>query len=454
MTISIIILAAGEGSRMYSDTPKVLHLLAGKPLLARVIETAQKIPNSQVHVVYGYAGETVREALQQYDVAWVEQVEQLGTGHAVAQALPAIPDHHQILVLYGDVPLIDAATLQNLLTQADHHLALLTAHHPQPDGYGRIIRDTQGQVYQIIEQKDALPQHCQITEINTGILAAPAGLLRAWVNQLDNQNTQREYYLTDVVALSVAEGIVVDTLTTANLTEVQGVNNRLQLAQLERAYQLQQAQHLLKQGVMIADPSRFDLRGSLEVGRDVWIDTNVLLEGHVVLGDRVQIGPNTVIRNSVVGNDVTILSHCVIENTVMGNQVQVGPFARLRPETRLANGVRIGNFVEIKKAEVDEGSKINHLSYVGDAIVGKQVNIGAGTITCNYDGANKHQTIIGDYAFIGSDTQLVAPVTIGAGATIGAGTTLTSNAPEAQLTLSRAPQKTISGWERPKKHPH
>lgn len=436
---------------MRSDLPKVLHPLAQRPLLAHVIQTAQEIHAADIHVVYGHGGEQVRQQLAHLGVDWVEQAEQLGTGHAVEQAMPHIPQENTVLVLYGDVPLLQSGTLQRLLHTPADDLSLLTVVLENPDGYGRIVRSAQGAVECIVEHKDATQQQRAICEVNTGILATSAARLHGWLQQLDNRNVQGEYYLTDIIAMAVAEGVAVHTVSPENEMEVMGVNDKHQLSMLEREYQRRQAAELMRLGVTLLDPARFDVRGKVEAGRDVTIDVNVILEGEVTLGDRVQIGANCVIRNTRIGNDVIIQPNCVIEDALIGEQSRIGPFARIRPETELAAQVHIGNFVEVKKSSVAQGSKINHLSYIGDTTVGSGVNIGAGTITCNYDGANKHRTMIGDNAFIGSDTQLVAPVTVGKGATIGAGSTITRDTPENELTLSRSSQKTISGWKRPTK---
>jgi bifunctional UDP-N-acetylglucosamine pyrophosphorylase/glucosamine-1-phosphate N-acetyltransferase len=450
--LSVVILAAGQGKRMYSDLPKVLHPLGGRPLLTHVVETALELEPGRVVVVYGHGGRVVPERLASLPVAWVEQGEQLGTGHAVAQAMPAVDDADLVLVLYGDVPLIRAETLRGLVALAGPaSLALLTVELQDPAGYGRVLRDAAGRVARIVEQRDASPEELRGREANTGVLAAPAALLRRWLGALENDNAQGEYYLTDVVGMAVAEGLAVRAQHPVSELEVLGVNNRLQLAQLERAHQRARAERLMLAGVTLADPARLDLRGEVSVGRDVFIDVNVVLEGRVSLGDRVRIGPNNVIRDAEVGPGVEILPNCVIEGAVIGAGSRVGPFSRVRPETALAGHVHIGNFVEVKKSTVGEGSKINHLSYVGDSEVGCNVNVGAGTITCNYDGANKHKTVIGDDVFIGSDTQLVAPVSVGAGATIGAGSTITRDAPPGELTLSRVPQATRPGWQRPRK---
>ncbi len=452
MKLSIIILAAGLGKRLHSDLPKVLHQLADKPLIRHVLDTALTLKPDNIHIVYGYKGEQVREALADVNVNWVEQAQQLGTGHAVAQAMPQIADDAMVLVLCGDVPLISSTTLQALCSQADaNNLGVLTVELDNPHGYGRIVRNAAGQVERIVEEKEADAQIKQIKEVNAGVYTIPALHLRRWLASLNNDNAQGEYYLTDIIALAVQDNRPIYTTTTHNVSEVMGVNDRQQLATLERYYQTQQVNRLMLAGVTVRDPARLDIRGTVQTGRDIAIDINVILEGEVTLGNRVKIGPDTVIRNAKIADDVDILSHCMIENVVIGANCKIGPFARLRPETVLAEKVHIGNFVEIKKSTVAQGSKINHLSYVGDSEVGSGVNIGAGTITCNYDGANKHKTIIEDNAFIGSDTQLVAPVTVGAGATIGAGSTITRDAPPDALTLRRPPQKTISGWQRPTK---
>ncbi len=452
MSLSVIILAAGQGTRMRSALPKVLHPLAGKPLLGHVLDTAEQLQAESICVVYGHGGEAVPARFPERAVTWVLQAQQLGTGHAVAQAIDHVQDADTVLVLYGDVPLISAPTLQRLIAASGPHaLGLLTVDMPDPTGYGRIVRDAAGRVVRIVEQKDASAEERAITEVNTGMLAAPGAHLRRWLGALDNRNAQGEFYLTDVVALAVQDGLAVQTVAPASSAEVQGVNTRAQLAELERLYQRAHADRLMAAGATLLDPARLDVRGELTVGQDVVIDVNVVFEGQVRLGDRVRIGPNTVIRDSTIADDVEILSHCLVEGAHIGAKTRIGPFARIRPETTLAAEVHVGNFVEIKKSDVGQGSKINHLSYIGDTTIGRKVNIGAGTITCNYDGANKHRTIIGDEAFIGSDTQLVAPVEVGAGATIGAGSTITRSAPPGELTLSRAAQTTVPGWKRPVK---
>jgi bifunctional UDP-N-acetylglucosamine pyrophosphorylase/glucosamine-1-phosphate N-acetyltransferase len=449
MSLSVVILAAGQGTRMCSSLPKVLHKLAGRALLEHVTRTAREL-TQKIAVVYGYGGDAVPRTLAHLDVRWVEQAPQLGTGHALLQAMPSVPDDDTVLVLYGDVPLITVATLNKLIGAADKDgLGLLTVKLDDPAGYGRIVRDAHGKIARIVEEKDATADERAIKEINTGLLAVCAQRLRAWLKELKSDNAQREYYLTDVIALAARDGVAVNAVFAENAAEALGVNTRAQLAGLERRYQRMQAERLMAQGVTLADPARFDLRGELSAGGDVEIDANVILEGKVTLGERVRIGPFTLLRNVSVADDVSILSHCVIEDAVIGKHCRIGPYARVRPETRLGPGAHIGNFVEIKKSTVGENSKINHLSYVGDATVGREVNVGAGTITCNYDGVSKHQTVIGDGAFIGSDTQLVAPVTVGAGAVVGAGSTITQDVPPDVLALSRVKQSTVPGWKRP-----
>ncbi|MEO1766748.1 bifunctional UDP-N-acetylglucosamine diphosphorylase/glucosamine-1-phosphate N-acetyltransferase GlmU [Thiobacter aerophilum] len=450
--VNVVVLAAGKGTRMYSDRPKVLHPLAGRPLLQHVLDTARRLAPARLCVVYGYGGEAVPAALPASDIHWVRQAEQLGTGHAVAQALPHLVQEGITLVLYGDVPLTPDTTLRRLLERAGpERLALLTAHFQDPTGYGRIVRDGDGRVLRIVEQKDASPREKAITEINTGILAAPTVRLGDWLGRLSNANAQREYYLTDIVAMAVAEGLPIETVHPHHEWEVLGINSKLQLGQLERIYQRNLARALAGAGTHILDVDRIDVRGELTCGRDVVIDVNCVFEGRVHLGDRVQVGPHCVLKDVLVAEDTQIQAFSHIDGAQLGPACRIGPFARIRPGTSLANHVHVGNFVEIKASEIGEGSKVNHLSYVGDASVGRRVNIGAGTITCNYDGANKHRTVIEDDAFIGSDSQLVAPVTVGAGATLGAGTTLTRDAPAGKLTLSRVRQTTVDGWQRPVK---
>ena len=454
MHLGVLILAAGEGTRMRSRLPKVLHRLAGKPLLAHVIETARSITPDEISIVYGHGGELVRESLDAPDLDWVEQAERLGTGHAVMQAVPYLQRMDQVLILYGDVPLISGSTLVSLLASLHTtELALLTVDLPDPTGYGRIVRDRDDRVIRIVEQKDASERELEICEINTGIMAVRRNRLVEWLSRLENNNAQNEYYLTDIIAMAVSEGVNIQVVHPVCEEEVMGVNDRKQLSHLERFYQQQQADALMQSGVTLSDPSRIDIRGSLKTGRDVCIDFNCLFEGEVTLADGVSVGPNVVIKNSDVGANTQIFANSVIEDAQIGADCRIGPFARIRPESQLADQVHVGNFVEIKKSRVADKSKINHLSYIGDAIVGSEVNIGAGTITCNYDGANKHQTVIGDRAFIGSDSQLVAPVTVAEGSTIGAGSTITRDTPPETLTLSRAKQVSVKDWKRPVKKP-
>jgi bifunctional UDP-N-acetylglucosamine pyrophosphorylase/glucosamine-1-phosphate N-acetyltransferase len=450
--MQVVILAAGQGKRMCSDLPKVLHAIAGRPLLGHVLATVRALDAGRICIVYGHGGERVREAFAAEDsVAWVKQEPQLGTGHAVQQALPLLDDD-LTLVLYGDVPLTAPGTLQALLAAAgDGRLAVLTVELDDPTGYGRIVRDAGGAVTRIAEQKDATSAESAIREINTGIMAVPGTYLRRWLANLKNHNAQGEYYLTDIVALAVAEGVAVETVQPQHVWETLGVNSKAQLAELERIAQRQTANRLLEFGVTLADPARIDVRGELACGRDVEIDVNCVFEGRVELGDGVRVGANCVLRNVTIGRDTKIAPFSLLDDADVGSACQIGPFSRLRPGSVLAEDVHVGNFVEIKNSQIAAHSKANHLAYVGDATVGSKVNIGAGTITCNYDGANKFRTVIEDDAFIGSDTQLVAPVTVGRGATLGAGTTLTRNAPAGELTISRARQITISGWKRPVK---
>ncbi len=451
--LSVVILAAGKGKRMVSALPKVLHSVGGKPLLAQVLATAGGLKAAMRVVVYGHGGDQVKTALTgESGVAWVEQSEQLGTGHAVAQALPVLDDAGVTLVLYGDVPLTRQETLQPLVDQARQgKLALLTVKLADPVGYGRIIRDERGQVCRIVEEKDATPMERELKEVNTGILAVSTAKLRGWVAELNNVNAQGEYYLTDIVALAVRDGVLIEAFIAPESAEVQGVNDRRQLAELERFYQRRQAERLLDHGATLLDPARVDVRGEVTTGKDVVIDVNVIFEGVVRLGDRVKIGPFCVLKDAVIGDDVEIFSHSRIEGAAVGSGSQIGPFARLRPGSRLAAGVHIGNFVETKKTIIGPGSKVNHLSYLGDAAIGAGVNVGAGTITCNYDGANKHQTVIDDGAFIGSNSSLVAPVRIGKGATVGAGSAVGRDVPDGSLCLTRAPRKDVSHWDRPVK---
>jgi bifunctional UDP-N-acetylglucosamine pyrophosphorylase / glucosamine-1-phosphate N-acetyltransferase len=449
--MNVVILAAGMGKRMQSDLPKVLHPLAGKPLLSHVIDTARTLSPSRVCVVYGHGGDMVPSRLAADDLRFVLQAPQLGTGHAVMQAADVLDDAVPTLVLYGDVPLTAAQTLQTLVDKAGNEkLAVLTVDLEDPTGYGRIVRADK-RIVRIVEQKDASESERAIQEVNTGILVAPTRALKTWLGKLSNNNAQQEYYLTDVIAMAVQDGIPVESAQPAQVWETLGVNSKVQLAELERIYQRNIANTLLDQGVTLADPNRLDVRGALRCGRDVSIDVGCVFEGEVVLGDGVSIGANCVIRDATIDRGVTIKAFSHIDGATIGADAQIGPYARLRPGTELGADVHVGNFVEIKNSQFDAHSKANHLAYVGDATVGARVNIGAGTITCNYDGANKHRTVIEDDAFIGSDTQLVAPVTVGKGATLGAGTTLTKDAPPDSLTVSRAKQISITGWQRPVK---
>lgn len=450
-SLSVVILAAGKGTRMYSDLPKVLHPLAGKPMVQHVIDTALKLGAQNVHLVYGHGGDLLKEKLSDQPLNWVLQAEQLGTGHAMQQAAPHFSDDEDVLMLYGDVPLISGETLQRLLAaKPQGGIGLLTVKLVDPTGYGRIVRENDN-VVGIVEHKDATAEQHKINEINTGILVASGRDLKRWLGKLDNNNAQGEYYITDIIALAHQEGNKIEAVHPDRLSEVEGVNNRLQLSALEREYQSEQAQKLLLAGVMLLDPARFDLRGELIHGRDISIDTNVIIEGTVKLGDRVRIATGCVLKDCVIGDDCEISPYTVIENATLAAECTVGPFARLRPGADLAEKAHVGNFVEMKKARLGKGSKAGHLSYLGDAEIGDNVNIGAGTITCNYDGANKFKTIIGDDVFVGSDTQLVAPVTIGNGVTIAAGTTVTKDVAEKELVLSRVKQTHIQGWKRPVK---
>ena len=437
---------------MKSDTPKVLHEIAGKPMLAHVIETAQQLNPAKIVVIYGHGGEQVRQQLSSYEVEWALQEQQLGTGHAVVQGMPALDSVDKVLVLYGDVPLIQADTLQQLIDASmETSIGMLTVRVEEPHGYGRIVRDEFDRIIRIVEHKDASADELTINEINAGIMAMDQPELSAWLEALNNDNVQNEYYLTDVIDMAVNDGHVVVSVHPHMPEEVEGVNDRVQLAKMERIMQRQQAQQLMLDGVTLMDPERLDIRGSVRAEEDVTIDINVVLEGEIKIGRGGCIGANSVLKNCSIGENVTILQNCVIEDAEIGSNCTIGPFARIRPGTVLNDDCHIGNFVELKNAQVDCGSKINHLSYVGDTTVGRNVNIGAGVITCNYDGAYKHRTVIGDNVFLGSDTQLVAPVTVEPGATIGAGSTITRDAPADQLTLSRSKQISKSGWKRPLK---
>jgi bifunctional UDP-N-acetylglucosamine pyrophosphorylase/glucosamine-1-phosphate N-acetyltransferase len=448
--LSVVILAAGEGKRMKSALPKVLQPLAGRTLLQHVIDTARTLQPAAIHVVYGHGGDAVRTALRSEPVQWTLQAERLGTGHAVSQAMPQIPDGHTVLVLYGDVPLISSATLTGLLGLAGpKQLSLLTAPLPDPHGYGRVLRSRGGLVQKIVEQKDASPAQLKVRECNIGVLAAPAAQLRGWLARLKANNSQREYYLTDVVAMAVAQKFAVHALLLSSADEVLGVNDKVQLAEVERLLRARAARTLMQAGVTLADPTRIDVRGSLTHGNDVFVDVNVVFEGNVRLGDGVHIGAGCVLRDCEVGAATQVHPHCIIEGAQVGTACSIGPFARLRPGAQLGSGVHIGNFVEVKNSQLGDGAKANHLSYVGDAEVGARVNIGAGTIIANYDGANKHRTVIGNDAHTGSNSVLVAPITVGDGATIAAGSTVVHSVPPGKLTVARARQVTVEDWRRP-----
>ncbi len=449
--LSVVILAAGKGTRMYSDLPKVLHPIAGKPMVKHVIDTAKQLSAKQIHLIYGHGGDLLQQRLSSEPVNWVLQAEQLGTGHAMQQAAPFFADDENILMLYGDAPLITPATLEKLIAaKPENGIALLTVVLDNPTGYGRIIREN-GSVVAIVEQKDANPEQLKIQEINTGVMVASGASFKKWLSQLDNNNAQGEYYITDVIAMANRDGYKVEAVQASDLMEVEGANNRLQLAALERYYQKTQAEKLLLAGVTLIDPARFDLRGTVTHGKDVVIDVNVILEGDIKLGNNVKIGAGAILKNVVLGDNVEIKPYSVLEDSVIGESADVGPFARLRPGTELAAKAHVGNFVEIKKSTIGVGSKVGHLTYIGDSEIGTNVNIGAGTITCNYDGANKFKTIIGDNVFVGSDTQLVAPVTVANGATIGAGSTITKDVAADELVITRVPQRHIQGWQRPTK---
>ena len=451
MKLAVVILAAGQGKRMKSALPKVLQPLAGRPLLRHVVSRARLLEPASIHVVYGHGGEQVRAALDDADLQWALQAEQLGTGHALMQAMPQVADDALVLVLYGDVPLVDAQTLRQLIGFAGpKSMGLLTVMLPDPTGYGRIVRK-RGAIQKIVEQKDANRAQLKIREGNSGIMAAPAKLLRRWLGKLKNANAQGEYYLTDIIAMAVKDKVKVTPLISPTMAETLGVNDKVQLAELEAMHRAERARELMLAGVTLADPARIDVRGEVSVGRDVFIDANVLFEGKVTLGDSVRVGPNVVLRDVSVGAGTVIHPNCILEQSEVGPDNAIGPFGRLRPGTKTGRGVHVGNFVELKKTEIGDGSKANHLTYLGDAIVGKGVNVGAGTITCNYDGVNKSQTVIEDGAFIGSGNMLVAPVRIGKDATTGAGSTITKDAPAGQLSLARGKQVALEGWKRPVK---
>jgi bifunctional UDP-N-acetylglucosamine pyrophosphorylase/glucosamine-1-phosphate N-acetyltransferase len=451
--LQVAVLAAGQGKRMYSDLPKVLHPLAGRPLLSHVLDTARELGPARLCVVIGHGGEQVRKAVSAPDIAFAIQDRQLGTGHAVRQALPELAPQGVVLVLYGDVPMIAAATLRALIeaTRGGDAVALLTQDLDNPKGYGRIVRDPDGRVTRIVEEKDASDAERAIREVNTGIMALPRARLDSWLSRLSNANAQGEYYLTDVIAAAVADGIPVEVRQPADAHECLGVNSKVELATLERHHQMNRATRLLEQGVTLADPARVDVRGELSCGRDVAIDVNCIFEGRVTLGDGVTIGANCILRDVTVGSGTEVKPFSLLEEARIGANARIGPYARLRPGTSLADDVHIGNFVEVKASEFGRGSKANHLAYIGDSTVGSDVNIGAGTITCNYDGANKHRTVIGDNVHIGSDVQLIAPITVGAGATIAAGATISKDVPPGGLTLTEKKQLTRPEWQRPQK---
>ncbi|WP_068715792.1 bifunctional UDP-N-acetylglucosamine diphosphorylase/glucosamine-1-phosphate N-acetyltransferase GlmU [Vibrio tritonius] len=452
MKFSAVILAAGKGTRMHSALPKVLHTLAGKPMVKHVIDTCSGLGVQNIHLVYGHGGDLMQKTLAEESVNWVLQAEQLGTGHAVNQAAPHFTDDEKVLILYGDVPLISEETLERMLDgQPEGGIGLLTVVMDNPTGYGRIVRENNS-VVAIVEQKDATEEQKAIQEINTGVMVADGRDLKRWLSGLTNDNAQGEYYLTDIIAAAHQEGRLIQSIHPVQDSEVEGVNDRVQLAKLERIFQQEQAHKLLVQGVMLRDPSRFDLRGELQCGKDVEIDVNVIIEGKVTIGDNVVIGAGSVLTDCEIDDNTIIRPYSVIENATVGENCTVGPFSRLRPGADLRNDSHVGNFVEVKNARLGEGSKANHLTYVGDAEIGQRVNLGAGVITCNYDGANKHKTIIGDDVFVGSDTQLVAPVNVANGVTIGAGTTVTKDITnESELVITRAKERRISGWVRPTK---
>ena len=451
----IVILAAGKGTRMQSALPKVLHPLAGRPLLDHVITSAGTVADSKKIIVTGHGAEQVEQTFAQTDVVFVQQTEQLGTAHAVQMALPHLRTQANVLILYGDVPLIRPETINKILNAVDKdHIALLTIHLDNPSGYGRIVRNAAGEIESIVEQKDASDEQLNITEINTGVMALGAEQLSTWLPQIGNNNAQGEYYLTDLIAIARTQGYSINSIHPCSATEIEGVNNRQQLSGLERAYQLAQAQALMLSGTTLADPHRFDQRGTITAGHDNSIDVNCVFEGNVVIGSGVSIGPNCHIIDSTIGDGVEIKANTVIESAVVGHDAVVGPFARLRPGTNLGNNTKVGNFVETKKANVGDGSKINHLSYVGDANLGQGVNVGAGTITCNYDGVNKHTTDIGNEAFIGSNSTLIAPVTVGEKGFVAAGTAISKDVPNDSLAVGRAKQRHIDGWQRPTKKQH
>ncbi len=454
MPTTVIILAAGQGKRMRSDLPKVMHPLAGRPLLQHVLTAANSLVPREIRVVHGHGGGQIQAAFARQPISWFHQAVQKGTGHAVQQALPKIPPGDVAVILYGDVPLVQPATLKKLVARAAKgQVAVLTAEMADPKGYGRILRGGRGAVVAIVEEQDATPKQREIREINTGLLACPAAKLAKWIARLQPNNAQKEYYLTDVIALAVRDKVPVAAVRAESEDEVLGINDKTQLAAAEKILRRRLAGELLAAGVTLADPERIDIRGELVCGRDVVIEPDVIFEGVVHIGDRAHIGAFTLIRNTLVGADTVVHPHCLLEDGIIGPRCEIGPYARMRPGVEMAEGAKLGNFVEVKKSIIGRGSKVNHLSYIGDTTIGEKVNVGAGTITCNYDGANKHRTVIGDGAFIGSGVELVAPVEIGAGATIGAGSTITKAAPTGELTIERGKQLTIPGWKRPVKNP-
>jgi bifunctional UDP-N-acetylglucosamine pyrophosphorylase/glucosamine-1-phosphate N-acetyltransferase len=453
MPLDVIVLAAGQGKRMRSDLPKVLHPLAGRALLAHVLDTAHALSPRMTIVVHGHGAERVRAAFPQADLEWVLQAEQLGTGHAVQQAMPKVDAKSTVVILYGDVPLVRAESLKRLIDAAGDGVAVMTTELDDPKGYGRIVRQPSGRVERIVEDKDASEKERAIREINTGLMIAPAGALRGWLAALRNDNAQGEYYLTDVIVMAARAGMKVNGVISPTEAEVLGVNDKVQLARLEAELRAERANALMLEGVTLADPARIDIRGEVTVGRDVFIDVNVVLVGKVHLADRARIGPNCYLKDCSIGADTELHPNCVIDRTSIGARCSIGPFARMRPGAELHDEVHIGNFVEVKNSIIGDGSKANHLTYLGDATVGRKVNVGAGSVTVNYDGANKWRTEIGDNAFIGSGSMLVAPIKVGAGANTGAGSTLTKDAPEGKLTLARSRQVTIEGWKRPEKKP-
>lgn len=451
VTAEIIILAAGKGTRMRSKLPKVLHKIAGESMLGHVIDTAKNLHVDQVHVVVGHGAEQVQATIID-NVHWALQEQQLGTGHAVAQAMHRVNNESTVLIVYGDVPLVKKETLATLLAATtENSMALLTVEMENPQGYGRILRNEQQQVIAIVEQKDANEQQLLIKEVNTGIMAVKAKQLARWLPALSDNNAQGEYYLTDIIAMAVTEGVSVVAQQASSVEEVQGVNNRQQLSELERHYQIQQAETLMEKGATLADPKRIDIRGNIKIGEDVFIDVNCVFIGDVEIADGVSIGPNCIIDNSSLGENTQVKANSVIESATIADHCDIGPFARIRPQTQLQSKAKIGNFVETKKSIIGMGSKVNHLSYIGDAVIGDNANIGAGTITCNYDGVNKSKTIIGENAFIGSNSSLVAPVEIGKGATVGAGSTITNNIAEGALAVARGKQRQVDSWKRPSK---